>query len=147
MRSAPRYNKQEHASCRQKSGRETTTDSLLTMTHSLLKSLTLLAAATSALAQLPANVTDLKTIDVGDGRAVRYKNPKLCETTEGVNSYSGFVDIAEDKHMFFWFFETRGDKANDPTTLWLNGGPVSLQGLSYRCLLTRPGCGLDGWIV
>lgn len=103
------------------------------MTHSLFKSLTLLAAATSALAQLPANVTDLKKIDVGDGRAVRYKNPKLCETTEGVNSYSGFVDIAEDKHMFFWFFETRGDKAKDPTTLWLNGGPVSLHALSYQC--------------
>lgn len=98
----------------------------MTMTHSLFKSLTVLAVAASALAQLPKNATGLKTIEVSDGRAVRYKNPELCETTEGVNSYSGFVDIADDKHMFFWFFETRGDKAKDPTTLWLNGGPVSL---------------------
>ena len=94
------------------------------MTRSLLRPLTVLTAASTALAQFPANVTDLKTIEVQDGRAVRFKNPELCETTEGVNSYSGFVDIAEDKHLFFWFFETRGDKANDPTTLWLNGGPV-----------------------
>jgi hypothetical protein len=95
------------------------------MTRSLLQSLTLLAATTVVVAQLPANVTDLKTIGLDDGRAVRYKTPELCETTEGVNSYSGFVDITDDKHLFFWFFETRGDKESDPTTLWLNGGPVS----------------------
>lgn len=94
------------------------------MTRSLLKPLTILAAATAAVAQFPANVTDLQTIELEDGRAVRYKEPRLCETTEGVNSYSGFVDLPDDKHLFFWFFETRGDKARDPTTLWLNGGPV-----------------------
>lgn len=57
---------------------------------------------------------------------IRYKEPGLygvCETTPGVNSYSGYIDIAPDMHTFFWFFESRRDPANDPITLWLNGGP------------------------
>jgi hypothetical protein len=49
----------------------------------------------------------------------------VCETTPGVNSYAGFVNLAPDVHSFFWFFESRNDPANDPITLWLNGGPGS----------------------
>jgi carboxypeptidase D len=49
----------------------------------------------------------------------------VCETTPGVNSYAGFINLAPDVHSFFWFFESRHDPANDPITLWLNGGPGS----------------------
>lgn len=42
-----------------------------------------------------------------------------------VGEFSGFVNIAPDVHIFFWFFESRSDPANDPMTLWLNGGPGS----------------------
>ncbi|KPI40802.1 Carboxypeptidase-like protein [Cyphellophora attinorum] len=91
--------------------------------HSALQSLMILAAAGLTLAQLPATITDHKKIDLGDGVGVRYKEPKLCETTEGVNSYSGFLDIAEDRHLFFWFFESRRNPEEDPVTLFLNGGP------------------------
>ena len=78
--------------------------------------------------QLPAPVTGQKTIYSPGGATVRYKEPGkagVCETTEGVNSYSGYIDLAPDAHTFFWFFEARHDPATKPLTLWLNGGPGS----------------------
>ncbi|KAK4118314.1 alpha/beta-hydrolase [Parathielavia appendiculata] len=55
----------------------------------------------------------------------------ICETTPGVNSYSGYVNLPanategrpNDIHSFFWFFEARKDPANAPLALWLQGGP------------------------
>lgn len=50
----------------------------------------------------------------------------ICETTPGVKSYTGYVDIAEHEHIFFWFFEARNeDPTTAPLTVWINGGPVS----------------------
>ncbi|OJD35134.1 carboxypeptidase s1 [Diplodia corticola] len=78
--------------------------------------------------QIPANATDVKTIVSPTNVTIRYKEPGkdgVCETTPGVNSYSGYIDLAPDAHTYFWFFESRRDPANDPITLWLNGGPGS----------------------
>ncbi|KAL8664632.1 MAG: hypothetical protein Q9202_002902 [Teloschistes flavicans] len=78
--------------------------------------------------QLPADPVGVKTITAPSGAQIRYKQPGLegvCETTPGVNSYSGYVDLAPDAHTFFWFFEARHNPADAPLTVWLNGGPGS----------------------
>ncbi|KAF2753538.1 alpha/beta-hydrolase [Pseudovirgaria hyperparasitica] len=93
-----------------------------------------IALLDSIVAQVPANISDYKNITSPSGVTLRYKETGkegVCETTKGVNSYSGYIDIAPDVHSFFWFFESRKDPANDPITLWLDGtkGTYSLTGL------------------
>ncbi|KAF2143268.1 uncharacterized protein K452DRAFT_247675 [Aplosporella prunicola CBS 121167] len=78
--------------------------------------------------QFPAQPKNVKTIKTPTNVTIRYKEPGkdgVCETTPGVNSYSGYIDLSPTSHTFFWFFESRRDPANDPVTLWLNGGPGS----------------------
>ena len=56
---------------------------------------------------------------------------RICETTKGVRSYSGYVNLAAnategrpyDVHTFFWFFEARKNPHSAPLSLWLQGGP------------------------
>ena len=78
--------------------------------------------------QVPANATGVTTIKSPTGVTIRYKEPGkdgVCETTPGVGSYAGYVDLAPDSHTFFWFFEARHNPETAPLTLWLNGGPGS----------------------
>ncbi|KAJ5204103.1 uncharacterized protein N7498_004982 [Penicillium cinerascens] len=78
--------------------------------------------------QVPNKPTGMKTINTANNITIRYKEPGkegVCETTPGVNSYSGYVDLSPTAHTFFWFFEARHDPENAPITLWLNGGPGS----------------------
>ncbi|GJE85299.1 peptidase S10 serine carboxypeptidase [Phanerochaete sordida] len=56
-----------------------------------------------------------------DAYQLRISQPKLCD--KEAQQYSGYLDIADDKHLFFWFFEARHDPQNAPLMLWLNGGP------------------------
>lgn len=61
-------------------------------------------------------------------------NPSILGV-DTVNQWTGYFDINEDdKHLFFWFFESRNDPANDPVILWLNGGPgcSSMTGLFFE---------------
>ncbi|CAE7076121.1 unnamed protein product [Rhizoctonia solani] len=55
------------------------------------------------------------------GYQIRVKKPQLCDPN--VKQYSGYLDIDDDKHLFFWFFESRANPAKAPLVLWLNGGP------------------------
>ncbi|EFP93244.2 uncharacterized protein PGTG_19190 [Puccinia graminis f. sp. tritici CRL 75-36-700-3] len=48
---------------------------------------------------------------------------RVCETTPGVKSYSGYIDTGNNQSMFFWFFEARNNPKTAPLGLWLNGGP------------------------
>jgi carboxypeptidase C (cathepsin A) len=37
---------------------------------------------------------------------------------------SGYIDLeGTNKHLFYWFFESRRKPLEDPLILWLNGGP------------------------
>lgn len=86
----------------------------------------LLSATTSA--QFVTPPTDLNTTAGYLDIPVRWKEvPEgICELTPGVKSYSGYVDIFEDQHVFFWFFESRnGNPEEAPLTVWINGGPGS----------------------
>ncbi len=76
----------------------------------------------------PKPATNLNEFTTPTGVKIRYKKPGdegVCETTDGVDSYSGYIDLAPNVHVFFWFFESRSNPAEDPMTLWLNGGPGS----------------------
>lgn len=94
--------------------------------------------AWGALAQYVPAPTDLITKKGYAGYNVRYKEVPtgICELDANVKSYSGYVDVAPDKHVFFWFFETRkGDPKKAPLTTWINGGPGSS---SMVCLIAYP---------
>ncbi|KAJ7758146.1 peptidase S10 serine carboxypeptidase [Mycena maculata] len=64
--------------------------------------------------------------------SLRLKKPTLCD--DSVKQYSGYLDIGEDKHLFFWFFESRSSPSSDPLVMWLNGGPgcSSISGLLFE---------------
>ncbi|KAG9238770.1 carboxypeptidase 2 [Amylocarpus encephaloides] len=73
--------------------------------------------------QVPTSPTGVKTLVTPQNITIRYKEPRICETTPGVNSYAGYIDLDADSHTFFWFFEARHNPKDAPITLWLNGGP------------------------
>ncbi|OSX56159.1 hypothetical protein POSPLADRAFT_1050876 [Postia placenta MAD-698-R-SB12] len=64
---------------------------------------------------------ELVSNPVFDQYQLRVTEPDLCDPS--VKQYSGYLDIAEDKHLFFWFFEARVNPEEAPLLLWLNGGP------------------------
>lgn len=48
--------------------------------------------------------------------AIRYVD------SEHDSAYTGYIDI-EARHLFFYFFESRGDPEKDDVIFWTNGGP------------------------
>ncbi|KAK8045835.1 carboxypeptidase S1 [Apiospora saccharicola] len=50
-------------------------------------------------------------------------NSGICETTAGVNQYSGYISVGNNMNMFFWFFEARHSPTTAPLAAWFNGGP------------------------
>ncbi|KXT11585.1 hypothetical protein AC579_3120 [Pseudocercospora musae] len=93
--------------------------------NAIVLCLTLLDASRAQFVQPPA---DLKTSKGNLDLPVRWKEVPAgtCELNPNVKSYSGYVDIATDQHIFFWFFEARNMKPEEAElTVWINGGPGS----------------------
>lgn len=94
--------------------------------HRLLARLSVLVPV--AVAQFVAPPITLETLPGYADVNVRFKQvpPGICEQDPSVRSYAGYADVAEDEHIFFWFFEARNaDPLTAPLTVWINGGPGS----------------------
>lgn len=103
----------------------------------------LVLAARLGLAQFVEPPKDLVTRQGFQDTTVRFKEVPhgICETVEGVKSYSGFVDLSENQHVFFWFFEARNqDPKEAPLTMWINGGPGSSSMIGLFQEVSLPGC-------
>jgi carboxypeptidase D len=92
--------------------------------------------------------------------SLSFKQTHICETTPGVKSYSGYVNLPADDaqgrpydiHTFFWFFEARQNPSNAPLSIWLQGGPgspsiIAALGENGPCFVTRDAKGtvLNPW--
>jgi hypothetical protein len=67
--------------------------------------------------QVPADPTGVTTIKSSQGAEIRYKQPGkagVCETTEGVDDYAGYISLNPTTNMFFWFFEARENPTEKP---------------------------------
>lgn len=99
--------------------------------------------ASLGLSQFVPAPTDLITKMGFDNTTVRYKEvPQgICEQGP-YKSYAGYIDIGENMHSFFWFFEARNaDPTTAPLTSWINGGPGSTSMLGLWQELGP--CGVD----
>ncbi|KAF9269332.1 carboxypeptidase C [Marasmius fiardii PR-910] len=74
-----------------------------------------------------------------DDHHLRVTEPRLCD--QNVKQYSGYLDISETKHLFFWFFESREAPEKAPLILWLTGGPGCSS--SAGLLLELGPCNID----
>ena len=87
----------------------------------------LLLAIQPAFSQFLSPPADLTSKLFGPNtNQVRYKEvpPGICEQRDDIKSFSGYVDVSSDEHIFFWFFEARNtDPTTAPLTTWINGGP------------------------
>lgn len=104
----------------------------------------LLASSSIVASQFVQTPVDLTTKTGFAGVNVRYKQVPagICELDPAVKSYSGYADIDQDSHIFWWFFEARNENPSAaPLTVWINGGPGSS---SMIGLFQENGpCGID----
>lgn len=38
-----------------------------------------------------------------------------------MRSWTGYLDVTDDKSLFFYFFESRNKPKEDPVLMWING--------------------------
>jgi hypothetical protein len=70
---------------------------------------------------IPKDPTGVRNITSPQGAQIRFKQPGkdggICETTEGVDDYAGYISLNEKYNMFFWFFEARENPSEKPVSL------------------------------
>ncbi|RDA84832.1 hypothetical protein CP532_3157 [Ophiocordyceps camponoti-leonardi (nom. inval.)] len=88
--------------------------------------LSLSALAFAAASLHPTLVMAQNEVDGKDGNGTRVRTfDTSILGVDSVKQFSGYIDDDQkDKHMFYWFFESRGDPAKDPVMLWVEGGPA-----------------------
>lgn len=92
----------------------------------------------AAFAQFVAPPTDLTATKGYLDIPVRYKQVPngVCESDPKVKSFSGYVDVEENEHIFFWFFEARNEEPEKaPLTVWINGGESFCYFVSFHVLV------------
>lgn len=95
----------------------------------------------------PPNASRFTKVEGPLGIKIRYQQVEtgphgICEQNSSVTSYSGFVDVSEHEHYFFWLFSARDvDPKDAPLTAWISGGPGAS---SMSELFTEHGpCSID----
>ncbi|KAI9853762.1 MAG: hypothetical protein M1824_000912 [Vezdaea acicularis] len=96
-----------------------------------------LLGAVFAFPPTPQNITVVKS-KFGSNITISFKEViGVCETTPGVKSYAGYVNLPPDSledvgvyqnysiNTFFYFFESRKSPETAPLSIWMNGGPGS----------------------
>lgn len=70
---------------------------------------------------IPKDPEGVRTITSPQGAQIRFKQPGkdggICETTEGVDDYAGYISLNEKYNMFFWFFEARENPSEKPVSI------------------------------
>lgn len=69
--------------------------------------------------QIPTDPIGITEVVSSQGAKIRFKQPGktgICETTPGVDDYSGYISLNEKTNMFFWFIEAREDLGNKPVS-------------------------------
>ncbi|KAK7192631.1 hypothetical protein DPSP01_006571 [Paraphaeosphaeria sporulosa] len=89
-----------------------------------------LSASAASFPPTPEGLTIVKSEKFA-GVSISYKETTICETSEGVKGYSGYVHLPPapeynrnyTSNMWFWFFEARNSSNEAPLSVWLQGGP------------------------
>lgn len=90
--------------------------------------------------RLPGNAHDTinddgrHTVEFRRGQFTKLEQDGQVCPTRGEKQWTGTVDVTDDRRLFYWFFDSRNDPANDPVILWFNGYVQNISGQLDLCM-------------